>query len=138
MHAPLNATPSSLKAPSIHPLKFSFSDDWVLWSDSNILVINKPSGLLSVAGRSPENQECLLTHLHPHYPSAKIVHRLDMDTSGIMVLALNPETHRHLSWQFETRQTKKPITPFALVCPVNRTDKYAYPCAATGSVVLAK
>jgi tRNA pseudouridine32 synthase/23S rRNA pseudouridine746 synthase len=60
-----------------------------------------------VPGRSAQNQECLFTHLQPHYPNAKIVHRLDMDTSGIMVLALNADVHRQLSRQFEMRQTQK-------------------------------
>lgn len=87
--------------------QFSFHNDWILYADQEIVIANKPSGLLSVPGRGPKKQECLVSHLLPIYPSIKIVHRLDMDTSGLMVLALNAEAHRHLSRQFQERETSK-------------------------------
>lgn len=82
-------------------------NDWILYADEHIIVINKPSGLLSVPGKSEENKECVLTHLHQTYPDALIVHRLDMDTSGIMILALNKQAHRALSIQFQDRKVNK-------------------------------
>ncbi|MDG6774642.1 RluA family pseudouridine synthase [Thiomicrorhabdus sp. ZW0627] len=87
--------------------QFQFSEDWILYVDESIIVANKPSGLLSVPGRGPDKQECLLSHLQAHYPDALIVHRLDMDTSGIMLLARNKEAHRVLSRQFQERETDK-------------------------------
>ena len=93
--------------PTPPPLQFSFHQDWIIYADEDIIVVNKPSGLLSVPGRGPDKQECLTTHLSGSFPNAKIVHRLDMDTSGLMVLAQTKEAHRHLSRQFQERQTQK-------------------------------
>jgi len=87
--------------------QFTFHPDWVQYADNDIVIANKPSGLLSVPGRGPEKQECLVSHLSLLYPNIKIVHRLDMDTSGLMVLALNADAHRHLSRQFQERETSK-------------------------------
>ncbi len=58
-------------------------------------------------GRHPANHDCLITRVQQQYPQARIVHRLDMDTSGIMVLGLDADSHRALSKQFEQRQIKK-------------------------------
>lgn len=93
--------------PNQPQTQFIFNNTWVQYADNNIVIANKPSGLLSVPGRGPEKQECLLSHLLPLYPTIKIVHRLDMDTSGLMVLALNAEAHRNLSRQFQERETDK-------------------------------
>jgi tRNA pseudouridine32 synthase / 23S rRNA pseudouridine746 synthase len=81
--------------------------DWLLYEDQDIVIINKPSGLLSVPGKSEANKTCVLTYLHQSHPDALIVHRLDMDTSGILVLARNKASHRHLSMQFQDRQVSK-------------------------------
>lgn len=86
---------------------FSFSPDWVIYSDEDIVIANKPSGLLSVPGRGPDKQECLVSHLAKGFPDIRIVHRLDMDTSGLMVLANTAEAHRNLSRQFQDRLTEK-------------------------------
>jgi len=93
--------------PTQPALQFQFDPSWVLYVDEHLLLINKPSGLLSVPGRGPDKQECLAYHLEPHYSELKIVHRLDMDTSGLMVLARSAEVHRLLSRQFQERQTEK-------------------------------
>ncbi|MCR8921421.1 pseudouridine synthase [Dasania sp. GY-MA-18] len=82
-------------------------DIHILWQDDQCLLVNKPAGLLSVPGRHPANRDCLISRVQEQYPSARIVHRLDMDTSGIMVLALNADSHRQLSRQFEQRLTHK-------------------------------
>ena len=79
----------------------------VVYSDDDILILDKPSGLLSVAGRPIEHADCLELRAQESYPNATIVHRLDMDTSGVMVMALNPVAHRNISMQFERRKTKK-------------------------------
>lgn len=79
----------------------------ILYQDNDLLLVNKPSGLLSVPGRHPDNKDCLINRVQKDYPTARIVHRLDMDTSGIMVIALNADSHRHLNRQFEQRKTEK-------------------------------
>jgi len=79
----------------------------ILYQDNDLLLVNKPSGLLSVPGRHPDNKDCLISRVQKDYPTARIVHRLDMDTSGIMVIALNADSHRHLNRQFEQRKTEK-------------------------------
>ena len=79
----------------------------ILYADQALLLVNKPSGLLSVPGKHPANRDCLITRLLGDYPEARIVHRLDLDTSGLMVVALNADCHRQLSRQFEQRQVEK-------------------------------
>ncbi|NNC98259.1 MAG: RNA pseudouridine synthase [Gammaproteobacteria bacterium] len=79
----------------------------ILLEGESFLLVNKPRPLLSVPGRHPLNKDCLITRLQKQYPTARIVHRLDMNTSGIMVIALNTDSHRHLSMQFEQRNTYK-------------------------------
>jgi tRNA pseudouridine32 synthase/23S rRNA pseudouridine746 synthase len=79
----------------------------VLYNDHDLLVVNKPSGLLSVPGKGPDKQDCLWTRLQAQHPGALVVHRLDQATSGLMVFALNPATQRALSMAFEARQVDK-------------------------------
>ena len=79
----------------------------VVHLDHEILVVNKPSGLLSVPGRGALLADCLITRIQSEYPTALLVHRLDRDTSGVMVFALSPNAQRHLGLQFEKRHTKK-------------------------------
>jgi tRNA pseudouridine32 synthase/23S rRNA pseudouridine746 synthase len=79
----------------------------IIYSDNDLLVVDKPSGLLSVPGRGEDKQDCLLTRLQVEYSGVLIVHRLDLDTSGLMVLARNKLMHRQLSQLFEQREVKK-------------------------------
>jgi len=79
----------------------------ILYKDDYLLVVNKPAGLLSVPGRGPEKQDCLISRTQEQYPGALIVHRLDMSTSGILVLALDKDTHRQLSQLFQQREISK-------------------------------
>lgn len=79
----------------------------VLFRDAYFLVINKPSGLLSVPGRKIEHIDSLEKRICDKIPAARIVHRLDMDTSGVMIMALDKDTHRNLGLQFERRKTEK-------------------------------
>ncbi len=82
----------------------------VLFEDGDLVVVSKPSGLLAVPGKGEENQDCVTARIKQMFPGCidqPEVHRLDMDTSGLMVLALNKEAHRELSRQFHDRETKK-------------------------------
>lgn len=79
----------------------------IIYQDNDLVVLNKPSGLLTVPGRLPEHQDCLQNRVVRVLPSATIVHRLDMATSGILVMALNKQAHVAISRQFEQRKTKK-------------------------------
>lgn len=79
----------------------------VLASDAFLVVCDKASGLLSVPGIGPEKADCLVSRLQRGFPGARIVHRLDRDTSGVIVLARDAETHRALSMAFEARAVDK-------------------------------
>lgn len=91
-------------------------DDFVviLYQDDDILLISKPSGLLSLSGRNPRNRDSVhyrLVHgqkgVSPAFPEAKLPHRLDFGTSGIMVVGLNAASVKHLNKQFQARTIKK-------------------------------
>ncbi len=79
----------------------------ILYQDDDLLLVRKPDLLLSIPGRHPLNKDCLITRLQRDFPTATIVHRLDLDTSGIMVIPLNKPTHAHISRQFQERQVEK-------------------------------
>ena len=79
----------------------------ILHEDSDLLVVDKPAGLLSVPGKGPELADCLIARLERAFPTVRLVHRLDRDTSGVMVFALTAHAQRHLGQQFETRKTRK-------------------------------
>ena len=79
----------------------------VLHEDHEIVVLNKPAGLLSVPGKGAHLADCLLSRVQEVFPTALLVHRLDRDTSGVMVFGLTPHAQRHLGLQFEKRQVKK-------------------------------
>lgn len=82
----------------------------ILYQDNDLLLINKPAFLLSVPGKHPLNKDCVITRLQEQFPTARIVHRLDLDTSGIMVIALSKDVHRELSRLFEQRLVSKTYT----------------------------
>lgn len=79
----------------------------VVYCDDDILVFNKPNGLLTVPGKTERLKDCLQSRAQRIWPTATIVHRLDMATSGLLIMALNKDAHRHISKQFETRQVSK-------------------------------
>ncbi|KJH70767.1 RluA family pseudouridine synthase [Aliterella atlantica] len=81
------------------PLTILYEDEW-------LIAVNKPSGLLSVPGRYRHLQDSVLGRLR-HIPDIATVHRLDCETSGILILARDRQTHRHLSKQFQQRQVHK-------------------------------
>lgn len=86
----------------------------ILFADEDILLINKPSGLLSLSGKNPLNWDSVHYRLvngqagiTAAYPEAKLPHRLDLGTSGIMVVGLNAAASKHLNKQFQARTIKK-------------------------------
>ena len=79
----------------------------IIYEDDDLLLVRKPDLLLSIPGRHPLNKDCLISRLQLQYPTASIVHRLDLDTSGIMVIPLNKATHAHISRQFQERKVEK-------------------------------
>ena len=83
------------------------NDIRVLHEDAWLLVAEKPAGLLSVPGRLPEHRDSVATRVQALYPEAMIVHRLDQVTSGLMLMARDPTTHRILSEAFAGRHIDK-------------------------------
>lgn len=79
----------------------------VIHSDHHLLLVDKPAGLLSVPGKGEHLADCLLARVQNAFPEGLLVHRLDRDTSGVMVFALTPHAQRHLGLQFEKRMMKK-------------------------------
>jgi tRNA pseudouridine32 synthase/23S rRNA pseudouridine746 synthase len=79
----------------------------VIHEDADIIVLDKPSGLLSVPGKDPRLADCLEARARGLYPTASTIHRLDKDTSGVVVMALNKAAHARIGIQFEKRQTEK-------------------------------
>ncbi|MDQ1212322.1 bifunctional tRNA pseudouridine(32) synthase/23S rRNA pseudouridine(746) synthase RluA [Pantoea anthophila] len=79
----------------------------ILYQDAHIMVVNKPSGLLSVPGRLDEHKDSVMTRIQRDFPQAESVHRLDMATSGVMVVALTKAAERELKRQFREREPAK-------------------------------
>jgi len=93
--------PNFVYAPPLSP--------WldIIYQDEAIIVLNKPNGLLSVPGRLPEHNDSIASRVCQQYPEANIVHRLDMATSGILLMALTKQAQSHISRQFQQRTTNK-------------------------------
>ena len=79
----------------------------IIYQDEYVVAVNKPQGLLSVPGLGPDKQDCLISRLVKMIPDAKVVHRLDCYTSGIMLFAIGIEMQRALSRIFHDRKIKK-------------------------------
>ena len=79
----------------------------ILYIDEDVLVVNKPSGLLSVPGKELKHRDSLELRVKEQYANSLLVHRLDMDTSGAIIFALNKSSQRSLNLQFEQRAVKK-------------------------------
>lgn len=93
--------PDFIYAPPQHPRLN------IIYQDEAIIVLNKPSGLLSVPGRLPEHNDSIAGRVQVLFPDAKIVHRLDMCTSGVILMALTKVAQSHISRQFQQRTTAK-------------------------------
>ena len=79
----------------------------IIYFDDDVVICDKASGLLTVPGIGPEKADCLISRVKCQFPDALIVHRLDMDTSGVLVLARNADAHREISRQFQDREIVK-------------------------------
>jgi len=82
----------------------------ILFQDEHLLLINKPSKLLSLSGKNPANLDSVHYRIRQLFPTALMIHRLDLGTSGIMVIALNKDISRLLNRQFSERQVTKTYT----------------------------
>ena len=99
----------------------------IVHEDAEILVANKPSGLLSVPGKGPDLADCLLSRLQAVFPEILLVHRLDRDTSGLMIFARTPHAQRHLGLQFEKRMVKKTYVARVWGVPEERSGEIDLP-----------
>jgi tRNA pseudouridine32 synthase/23S rRNA pseudouridine746 synthase len=79
----------------------------VLYADETLLVLDKPAGLLCVPGKGEDKQDCLSSRVQQHYADARVVHRLDMATSGLLVMARGALAQRTLNDAFASRQVHK-------------------------------
>lgn len=79
----------------------------VVYEDEWLVVLNKPTGMLSVPGIGTNKRDCLANRVGEAYKGARIVHRLDRDTSGVIAMAMDADTHRELSRQFQDREVEK-------------------------------
>lgn len=79
----------------------------LIYADDALLILNKPAGLLAVPGRGPDKQDCLSARAQQAFGEALVVHRLDMATSGLIVMARSVAVQRDLSYAFAQRQVSK-------------------------------
>ena len=101
----------------------------ILYRDEDLILVKKPDLLLSVPGRHPLNKDCLITRIQADFPTATIVHRLDLDTSGIMVIPLNKSTHSNISRQFQERKVFKEYVAEVYGRISTKTGEIALPIA---------
>ncbi|WP_368771033.1 RluA family pseudouridine synthase [Enterobacter cloacae] len=104
----MSAIIDSFIAPPCH------DDIEILWQDEYLLLINKPSGLLSLSGKNPQNLDSVHYRLVQNFPGCTLVHRLDFGTSGLMVIARNKPINAALCQQFSQRSVEKVYS--ALLC----------------------
>ena len=104
----MSAIIDSFIAPPCH------DDIQILWQDEHLLLINKPSGLLSLSGKNPQNFDSVHYRLVQAFPGCTLVHRLDFGTSGLMVVARNKAINAALCQQFSQRSVEKVYS--ALLC----------------------
>ena len=79
----------------------------ILYEDEDLLLVRKPHLLLSIPGRHPLNRDSLISRIQLRFPQARMVHRLDLDTSGIMVIPLSRQSQAHIARQFQQRRVRK-------------------------------
>ena len=82
----------------------------VLYQDEHLLLINKPSGLLTLSGKHPLNKDSVHFRLIKDFPTATMLHRLDFGTSGLLIVALNKTVNAHIGKQFQTQTVSKTYT----------------------------
>jgi len=101
----------------------------VIHADGVILIVDKPAGLLTVPGRGADKADCLIARLAVDFPGVRLVHRLDRDTSGLLVFALTPEAQVHLGRQFEARTMDKRYLARVAGVPEGRAGRIDLPLA---------
>jgi tRNA pseudouridine32 synthase/23S rRNA pseudouridine746 synthase len=101
----------------------------ILFQDEHILLINKPSKLLTLSGKNPANLDSVHYRLRQQLPTALMIHRLDLGTSGIMVIALNKDICRILNRQFSERTVKKTYTALLAGHVGNKSGNITLPIA---------
>lgn len=101
----------------------------ILYQDEDILLINKPSGLLSLSGKNPLNLDSVHHRLVKTFASATLLHRLDFGTSGIMLVALNKQANGILTKQFQQRMIDKTYTAILFGAVVGETGAIDLPIA---------
>lgn len=99
----------------------------LVYRDDYLLAVNKPADLLSVPGRGAGMDDCLVARVQAEFPDALIAHRLDMSTSGLLLLARGAEMHRRLSKLFETRQVEKRYLAVVAGCLANDAGEIDLP-----------
>jgi tRNA pseudouridine32 synthase/23S rRNA pseudouridine746 synthase len=99
----------------------------ILHLDHEVILVDKPAGLLSVPGKGEHLADCLIARLQVVFPDALLVHRLDRDTSGVMIFAMTPYAQRHLGLQFEKRMTKKTYVARVWGVPTEKTGTVDLP-----------
>lgn len=82
----------------------------ILYADDDVIAFNKPAGLLSVPGKGPDKQDCLINRAIAQYPNSRSVHRLDMATSGIILIPQSHFSLSEISKQFQNRTIEKTYT----------------------------
>lgn len=87
-----------------------FDEIKILYQDTHLLLIEKPSGLLSLSGKNPVNKDSVHYRIVQDFPGASLVHRLDFGTSGIMIVALNKSVNGQIGKQFQARSIRKTYT----------------------------
>jgi len=137
------ADPDNFIAPQCN------EDIKILFQDEHILLINKPTKLLSLSGKNPANLDSVHYRLRKDFPTALMIHRLDLGTSGIMIIALNKEISAKLNRQFSERQVKKTYTALLAGHVANDQGQIELPiakgefpyqkiCVDTGKVALTE
>lgn len=102
----------------------------VLHRDADLLLVDKPSGLLSVPGKPEAHRDCLETRVKAAFPAALLIHRLDLETSGVMVFALNRRAQRLINGQFERRIVRKTYVARVRGTPVADSGEIDLPLIA--------
>jgi len=117
--------------PQADPFIVPVCDDDItlIHQDDSFLLINKPTGLLSLSGKHPLNKDSVHYRLVQDYPTATLVHRLDFGTSGIMLVALNKSANANFTRQFQTRTVKKTYRAILYGEMVNDSGVIAFPIA---------
>lgn len=101
----------------------------ILFQDEQLLLINKPTGLLSLSGKHPLNKDSVHFRLAQDFPTATMLHRLDFGTSGIMVVALNKQINAHITKQFQAHRVDKSYTALLHGHLANDKDVIEFPIA---------